>query len=204
MAAPKAEEKEEKKGVDVGDDAPDHTDGYIVADKASVNDIMNKDKDDASLQKYKEQLLGGAKDAIIDASDKRQVFFDLLVIEPEGRKPISLDPSTCDSNTVAFVLKEKSKYRIVIKFRVQREIILGLKKFMVVKRKGIRVDKSTEMMGSFAPDAKKSYEHPFPTEVVPDGMLARGTYVAKTQFIDDDKQIHLDFLYAFKIAKDWQ
>eukprot|EP00483_Globobulimina_turgida_P000678 UN00678 len=205
MAAPKADEKEEKKEEKKGgDDEPELTDGYVVAEKASVNDILNKDKDDASLQKYKEQLLGGAKDAIIDAKDKRQVFFDLLVIEPEGRKPISLEPSKCDASNVAFVLKEKTKYRIIIKFRVQREIVLGLKKFMVVKRKGIRVDKSTEMMGSFAPDAKKSYEHPFPTETVPDGMLARGTYVAKTQFIDDDKQVHLEFSYSFKIAKDWE
>merc|ERR1711902_336536 len=108
-----------------------------------------------------------------------------------------------DANTVAFVLKEKAKYRIVIKFRVQREIVLGLKKFLVVKRKGIRVDKSTEMMGSFAPDNKKTYEFASPYEIVPDGMLARGTYVAKTQFLDDDKVVHADFSYSFKIAKDW-
>ena len=65
------------------------------------------------------------------------------------------------------------------------------------------MDKSTEMMGSFAPDAKKTYEIPFPFEVVPDGMLARGTYVCKTQFIDDDKTVHLEFSYSFKIAKEW-
>ncbi len=69
---------------------------------------------------------------------------------------------------------------------------------------GIRVDKSTEMMGSFAPDAKKTYEHPFPQEVVPDGMLARGTYVSKTQFLDDDKMVHLEFSYSFKIGKEWE
>ena len=66
------------------------------------------------------------------------------------------------------------------------------------------MDKSTDMMGSFAPDANKTYEIPFATEVVPDGMLARGTYTAKTQFLDDDKTVHLDFSYQFKIAKDWE
>ena len=71
-------------------------------------------------------------------------------------------------------------------------------------RIGIRVDKTTDMMGSFAPDKKKTYEHPFSQEIVPDGMLARGTYVAKTQFLDDDKTIHLDFSYQFKIAKEWE
>eukprot|EP00486_Rosalina_sp_Unknown_P012579 CAMPEP_0201592188 /NCGR_PEP_ID=MMETSP0190_2-20130828/190147_1 /ASSEMBLY_ACC=CAM_ASM_000263 /TAXON_ID=37353 /ORGANISM="Rosalina sp." /LENGTH=195 /DNA_ID=CAMNT_0048050837 /DNA_START=68 /DNA_END=655 /DNA_ORIENTATION=- len=191
----------EKKEND--DEAPEETAGYKVAAKKGVDDIMNLHKDDKSLQKYKEQLMGAAKDTIIDANDKRQVFFDALVIEPEGQKPIELDPSKCDANTLAFTLKEKAKYRVVVKFRVQREIVLGLKRFVVIKRKGIKVDKSTDMMGSFAPDAKKTYENPFPQEIVPDGMLARGTYTAKTQFIDDDKTVHLDFSYQFKIAKDW-
>ena len=131
MAEPAKEEKNED------EDKPEETAGYKVAEKVGVDELMNKDKDDKSLQKYKEQLLGGAKDKIIDANDKRQVFFDTLVVEPEGRKPINLDPAKCDANTVAFTLKEKAKYRVVIKFRVQREIVLGLKKFMVVKRKGL-------------------------------------------------------------------
>ena len=59
------------------------------------------------------------------------------------------------------------------------------------------------MMGSYAPDAEKVNVYNFPFDVVPDGMLARGTYVARTQFIDDDKTVHCDFSYSFKIAKDW-
>ena len=122
------------------EDQPEMTDGYKVAEKVGVADLMDKDKDDKALQKYKEQLLGKVENSIIDASDKRQVFFDALVIEviePKGRDPIVLDPSKCSSNEVAFTLKEKAKYRVVIKFRVQREIVLGLKKFEVIKRKGI-------------------------------------------------------------------
>lgn len=34
-------------------------------------------------------------------------------------------------------------------------------------------------------------------------MFESGTYIAKVQFIDDDKVVHLEFSYAFKIAKDW-
>ena len=119
------------------DEQPDETAGYKVAEKKGIAEIMETDKDDKSLQKYKEQLMGSAKDTIIDANDKRQVFFDALVIEPEGRKPIELNPATCDANSVAFTLKEKAKYRVVIKFRVQREIVLGLKRFVVIKRKGM-------------------------------------------------------------------
>lgn len=45
-------------------------------------------------------------------------------------------------------------------------------------RLGIRVDKSTDMMGSFAPSAEKTYEHPFQEDTVPDGMLARGMVIS--------------------------
>lgn len=68
---------------------------------------------------------------------------------------------------------------------------------------GIRVSKDTDMMGSFAPNAKKTYEFPFSEDTVPDGMLARGKYVAKCQFIDDDGKVHLEFSYGFRIAKEW-
>merc|ERR1712154_592981 len=157
-----------------------------------------KDADDEALQKYKAALIGNAK-------DKRMIFFDELVVQvtSEAKDPIVIDPAKCSAEQVAFTLKEKATYTVAIKFRVQRDIVTGLKRFMVIKRKGIRVDKSTDMMGSFAPSAEKTYEHPFQEDTVPDGMLARGTYIAKVQFIDDDKVVHLEFSYAFKIAKDW-
>ena len=131
--------EEAKKPEIDNEDQPEETAGNVVAEKKGIAEIMEADKDDKSLQKYKEQLIGSAKDTIIDENDKRQVFFDALVIEPEGRKPIELDPAKCDANTIAFTLKEKSKYRVVIKFRVQREIVLGLKRFVVIKRKGMLI-----------------------------------------------------------------
>jgi len=33
--------------------------------------------------------------------------------------------------------------------------------------------------------------------------VARGTYNARTAFVDDDKKEHLSFEYKLKIAKDW-
>lgn len=59
------------------------------------------------------------------------------------------------------------------------------------------MDKQEEMLGSFAPQ-EKPYEVTFPRqgwEEAPSGMLARGTYHAKAQFIDDDKQCHLEYEY---------
>ena len=38
-------------------------------------------------------------------------------------------------------------------------------------------------------------------EECPSGMLARGSYAAKSEFVDDDKAKHADFDYAFSIKK---
>lgn len=40
-------------------------------------------------------------------------------------------------------------------------------------------------------------------EEAPSGMLARGHYTAISTFVDDDKKKHLEFEWAFDIAKDW-
>lgn len=55
------------------------------------------------------------------------------------------------------------------------------------------------MIGSFAPQ-RTPYVQMFPRngwEEAPKGMLARGKYKAKSQFIDDDKSNHLEYEYAF-------
>jgi len=131
MAAPKEEEKKRD------EDAPDMTDGYKVPDKVGVDDLMAKDKDDEALQKYKAALIGDAKDKIIDAKDERLIFFDELVVNSAGDdKQFVLEPAKCDANSIAFTLKEKAKYVVMIKFRVQKDIVTGLKRFLVVKKKG--------------------------------------------------------------------
>lgn len=40
-------------------------------------------------------------------------------------------------------------------------------------------------------------------EDAPSGMLARGHYTATSTFVDDDKKTHLQFEWAFDIAKEW-
>jgi Rho GDP-dissociation inhibitor len=34
-------------------------------------------------------------------------------------------------------------------------------------------------------------------------MVGRGSYEAKSKFVDDDNETHLEFTWAFKVAKDW-
>lgn len=60
-------------------------------------------------------------------------------------------------------------YRIVIKFKVQNEVVCGLKYLHAVKRSGIRVDRMEEMIGSYGPRAEP-FETKFDPEEAPSGM----------------------------------
>ena len=48
-----------------------------------------------------------------------------------------------------FVIKEGSEYQMRVKFRVQHEVISGLRYLQLVKRKKIPVDKAEQMMVRF-------------------------------------------------------
>jgi Rho GDP-dissociation inhibitor len=71
-------------------------------------------------------------------------------MESPGREPVKIDLSTPGSETTLkdkpFKIKEGSKFTMVAAFKVQHEILSGLHYVQVVKRKGIRVSKDSEMI----------------------------------------------------------
>jgi hypothetical protein len=134
-----------------------------------------------------------------------------LAMEVEGRPDVCLPlvggKSSAQSNVV---IKEGVDYRMKIRFKIHHQVVAGLKYLQVVKRKGIRglfwlksVDKSEEMVGSYAPSANEC-ERKFPVEQAPSGLLARGHYSVHSRFIDDDGVCHLDVNWTFDIKKDWE
>ncbi|KAK7832300.1 rho gdp-dissociation inhibitor 1 [Quercus suber] len=63
------------------------------------------------------------------------------------------------------------------------------------------VDNSKRMLGTFSPQ-----QEPYTSEMeetTPSGMFARGTYSARTKFVDDDGKCYLDMCYYFEIQKNW-
>ena len=127
-----------------------------------------------------------------------------LAMESPGRDDIALDLTQGDlSAHPPITLKEGTEYRLKLTFRVQNDVVSGLKYLQVVKRKGIRVDKTEEMVGSYGPRAEP-YEKKFGWESVPSGMIARGKYNVRSRFIDDDKNCHKDFEWSFEIKKEWE
>ena len=99
-----------------------------------------------------------------------------------------------------FCLKEGTHYKTKVSFKVQHEIVSGLKYVNLVYRKGIRgqyhfslivsnlwlyllVAKDQQMIGSFGPQVQ-AHEVTFPRhgwEEAPSGLLSRGSYTAKAQ-----------------------
>lgn len=189
---------------------PEETKGYKLSQpKHSLAEYQQMDAGDESLQKYKESLgLTGGKD-LSDPNDPRVCIIKALTMESPGRDPVKIDLSEPGSERTLkdrpFRIKEGAKFHMVAEFKVQHEILSGLHYVQVVKRKGIRVSKDSEMIGSYPPNTDKDpvYKKNFQEEEAPTGVLARGHYNAISTFVDDDKKTHLQFEWSFDIAKDW-
>jgi len=200
-----AEEEETVAPVDVEhEDEPN----YQPPPEKSIDDMLQADKEDESLQKYKAALLGGAVAGsgaiVVEPDDPRNVIVKKLSLVVEGREDASID-LTQDLKTIktqTFTLKEGIKFRIKIDFIVQREIVHGLKYVQKTYRAGIPVDKMSHMVGSYAPKAE-AHSYLTPVEDAPSGMLKRGTYNVQSLFTDDDKKEHLKWEWSIDIKKDW-
>lgn len=112
--------------------------------------LTHPDEGDESLQRYKESLgLGGGTD-ISDPNDPRVCIILSLTMDSVGRDPVTIDLSTPGSESTLkdkpFKIKEGAKFTMSAKFKVQHEILSGLHYVQIVKRKGIKVSKDSEML----------------------------------------------------------
>lgn len=69
--------------------------GYKPPAEKSLSDIVEADKDDESLKKYKESLLGTAinSEVIIDANNSNRVIVKQLSLLVDGRPDLVIDLS---------------------------------------------------------------------------------------------------------------
>ncbi len=110
------------------------------------------DAGDESLQRYKESLgLTGGND-LSDPNDPRVCIIMSLAMETSGRNPVVIDLSEPGSEATLkdhpFRVKEGSRFTMVASFKVQHELLSGLRYVQIVKRKGIPVSKDHEMLVS--------------------------------------------------------
>ena len=109
------------------------------------------DQNDESLNRWKASLgLSTGAPLHVDPSDKRKCVITDLALEIEGRPDITVNleqPGALEAlKSKPFTIKEGTTFRMKAHFRVQHEVLSGLKYLQVVKRKGIRVAKDEEML----------------------------------------------------------
>ncbi len=176
----------------------------------NVAELLAKDSGDESLRKYKESLLGSAAYGDLgDVNDPRRLIVEefRVVFAPEENEPDIVHTLSTPEGIAKFAaegitLKEGSRYKIKISFRVQHEIIAGIKFTNIVTRMMVN-DKDELMIGSYPPSSTPhNFEFPkWDYNEAPKGMLMRGKYKVSNSFIDSDKVKHLDFDYELNIVK---
>ncbi|XP_043476172.1 rho GDP-dissociation inhibitor 2 isoform X2 [Leptopilina heterotoma] len=193
--------------MDSVEDEIEAVSNYKPPPEKSIEQILEADKEDESLRKYKEALLGDAKsgNVIVEPDDPRKVIVKKLVLRvldgPDMELDLTGDLTKLKKQT--FVIKEGVSYKIRIDFIVQREIVHGLKYVQKTYRLGVPVDKMTHMVGSYPPKMEiQSYTTP--SEDAPAGVVARGSYTVQSLFTDDDDNEHLKWEWSFDIKKDWK
>ncbi|TKC51436.1 hypothetical protein EI555_019974, partial [Monodon monoceros] len=166
---------------------------YRAPGRKSLLEIQQLDPDDESLVNYKRVLLGPEPPAVDPSLPNVQVT-SLTLMSEQAPGPITMDLTgelAALKNRV-FVLKEGVDYKVKITFKVNKEIVSGLKCLHHTYRQGLRVDKAVYMVGSYGPSAQE-YEFVTPLEEAPRGVLVRGAYVVTSFFTDDDRTPHLSW-----------
>lgn len=171
--------------------------------QCTLKEQIEKDKDDESLRRWKEQLLGAVDfESVGETLEPEVKFIQLSILSPD-RPDIVLDiPEDGKPKGLWFTLKEGSPHNLKFSFQVTNNIVSGLKYTNTVWKTGVKVDSTKEMIGTFSPQPEP-YTHLMPEETTPSGIFARGSYSARSKFLDDDNKCYLEINYTFDIRKEW-
>ncbi|KAJ7960295.1 rho GDP-dissociation inhibitor 1 [Quillaja saponaria] len=185
------------------DEEDDEGNKLQLGPQCTLKEQLEKDKDDESLRKWKEQLLGSVDiQSVGETLDPEVKIFSLSIVS-SGRDDIILPiPEDGKPKGLWFTLKEGSHYHLKFSFQVSNNIVSGLKYTNTVWKTGVKVDSSKEMLGTFSPQPEP-YTHVMPEETTPSGIFARGSYSARSKFLDDDNKCYLEINYTFDIRKGW-
>lgn len=176
---------------------------YNPPAQKSLQEIQELDKDDESLVKYKQTLLGpGAVMADLSGPNVKVTRLTLLCDDAPEAITMDLTGDLSALKEKSFTLQDGVKYRLKIHFKVNREIVSGLKYRHVTYRKGVRMNKVVCMVGSYGPRAEEQ-EFLCPADEAPKGLMSHGQYQIKSCFIDDDKNVYLSWQWNLNISKEW-
>ncbi|KAG7036302.1 Rho GDP-dissociation inhibitor 1, partial [Cucurbita argyrosperma subsp. argyrosperma] len=186
---------------EVGEEEVDDKEGFTPGPLLSLKEQIDKDKDDESLRRWKEKLLGCLESDLSEQREPEVKFHSIGIISDEYGEIITpLPVNENQGGRVLFTLREGSRYQLRLTFTVMHNIVSGLSYSNKVWRGGLLVDRTHGMLGTFAPQ-REQYVETLEEETTPSGVLARGNYSAKLKFEDDDKRCYMELPYSFEIKK---
>nr|CAB3461810.1 unnamed protein product [Digitaria exilis] len=196
----KKEEHEKHDGADHEEEEEDEEGNkrtVVLGPQVPLKEQLELDKDDESLRRWKEQLLGQVDTEQLGETAEPEVKVLNLTILSPGRPDLVLPiPFKADEKGYAFALKDGSPYSFRFSFIVSNNIVSGLKYTNTVWKTG------KMMLGTFSPQ-QEPYIYEGEEETTPAGIFARGSYSAKLKFFDDDGKSYLEMSYYFEIRKEW-
>jgi len=179
--------------------------------EVNLNEQFEKEAKDEDMRKYLLSL-GLDPNYVPPQNDPRRVVVSKLeiIFKERPANPAVLTFATAEdiknAKDTVLVMKEGCEFKIRVHFRVQHNVVLGLRLNNQVKKIGATLAKDVEMLGTYPPKNEFAHVDLPRTEwnEAESGMLARGEYTAKMDFVDDDNKTHLSFDYKIKVAKDWE
>ncbi|KAJ6941519.1 hypothetical protein NC651_007332 [Populus alba x Populus x berolinensis] len=201
--------------------------GFVPGPLLSLKEQIEKDKEDDSLRRWKEKLLGCVESDLNGQLEPEVKFHSIGIISDdigEINTPLPVDES--QSGHPLFALREGSRYQLKLTFSVLHNIVSGLAYSNTVSDWGLAdegVDTSAKesnhviltMLSIFkfvritypaivhfvSQGTREPYVHTLEEDTTPSGVLARGTYSARLKFEDDDRRCHMELKYSFEIKK---
>jgi Rho GDP-dissociation inhibitor len=190
-------------------DQQEGEDHFVAKGTKNVAELLAKDAEDESLRKYKESLLGSAAHGDLgNTSDPRRLVIEefRIVFSPDDNLPEIVHRLADEAGLArlareGITMKEGSKFKFRISFRVQHEIVTGIRFVNKVTR--MLSEKEELVLGSYPPSSTPHvFEFPkWDYNEAPKGMMMRGRYTVSNSFVDSDKVKHLEFSYDLNIVK---
>uniref|UniRef100_A0A0A9DKF2 Rho GDP-dissociation inhibitor 1 n=1 Tax=Arundo donax TaxID=35708 RepID=A0A0A9DKF2_ARUDO len=135
-------EKEKHDGTDVEEEEEDEEGNkrtVVLGPQVPLKEQLELDKDDESLRRWKEQLLGQVDTEQLGETAEPEVKVLNLTILSPGRPDLVLPiPFKADEKGYAFALKDGSAYSFRFSFIVSNNIVSGLKYTNTVWKTGVR------------------------------------------------------------------
>mmetsp|Transcript_8547 Transcript_8547/g.16806 ORF Transcript_8547/g.16806 Transcript_8547/m.16806 type:complete len:163 (-) Transcript_8547:101-589(-) len=162
---------------------------------------MSQQEEDASLKKYKEQLLKGMGNPF--PNDPRKVIVKEFYVEYKGDKKMDKFDISKDTKNAPFKIpiKEGSEYKFGVGFYANHDIANGLKMRLSVKGKLVGAHNEDYLLGSFMPKKDQQVWMEKAWSEAPSGFTMRGTYVGVGEMYDRQGNKYHTWHFNFTITK---